>query len=113
MSYPEIFQDVPGRTDLIEHDIEVVSDRAVKQYPYRLNLAKREIVRTEAKYMLEHDMIEPSNSDWSSPVVLIPQNRKKVMQFLGLAGFYRQFVANFSEITAPLTNLLKKNTIFI
>lgn len=42
----------------------------------------------------------------------VPKNRKGVMQFLGLAGYYRKFVANFSELAEPLTNLLKKNVPF-
>ena len=35
------------------------------------------------------------------------------MRFLGLAGYYRKFCYNFSEITEPLTNLLKKGKQFV
>ena len=38
----------------------------------------------------------------------IPENRKSLMRFLGTAGYYRKFCKNFSEVTAPLTELLKK-----
>ena len=44
--------------------------------------------------------------------VPIPQTRKQIRSFLGMAGFYRKFCANFSTIAAPLTDLLKKNTRF-
>ena len=38
----------------------------------------------------------------------VPKNRKNIMQFLGLTGYYRRFVANFSDVANPLSNLLKK-----
>ena len=38
----------------------------------------------------------------------IPDNKKSLMRFLGMAGYYRKFCKNFSEFTAPLTELLKK-----
>lgn len=41
-----------------------------------------------------------------------PTNAKKVKSFLGLAGFYRKYVPNFSVIAEPLHNLLKKDAIF-
>lgn len=35
---------------------------------------------------------------------------KQVGGFLGLAGWYQRFIANFSELTTPITNLLKGTT---
>ncbi len=42
----------------------------------------------------------------------IPASVKQVRQFLGLAGFYRRFISNFSSIAAPLSCLTKLNTTF-
>lgn len=36
----------------------------------------------------------------------------EVRSFLGLIGYYCRFVANFSRIAIPLTNLIKKTTNF-
>ncbi len=37
-----------------------------------------------------------------------PKTKKEVMQFLGLAGYYRRFIPNYSELTSLLTDLTKK-----
>src|SRR6266508_3821143 len=41
-----------------------------------------------------------------------PQTVSKIRSFLGLAGYYRRFIANFSKISKPLTSLLQKNAKF-
>jgi len=39
----------------------------------------------------------------------IPRNAKNIKQFLGLAGCYRRFIADFSKIAKLLTELLKQD----
>ena len=41
-----------------------------------------------------------------------PTNVEKIRSFLGMTGFYRQFIQDYSEITQPLTDLLKKGVSF-
>lgn len=41
-----------------------------------------------------------------------PKNVKQVQSFLELSGYFRKFIDNYSLISRPLTNLLKKDTVF-
>jgi hypothetical protein len=50
-----------------------------------------------------HDVL-----DWE-PLKSIHQ----VRSFLGLVGYYRRFIPNFSKISKPITELLKKGTKYV
>nr|GEV27365.1 putative reverse transcriptase domain-containing protein [Tanacetum cinerariifolium] len=39
----------------------------------------------------------------------VPKTPSEIRSFLGLAGYYRRFIANFSKIAKPLTSLTQKN----
>ena len=41
-----------------------------------------------------------------------PENRKGVKRFLGMAGFYRNFIRNFGDISHPLNKLTSDNVKF-
>ena len=68
-----LFPDVPTRTDQIYHDVDVGNADPIKQHPYRLNPSRQKYLKEEIKYLLENNLIEPSNSSWSSPCILVPK----------------------------------------
>ncbi len=53
----------------------------IKQHPYRVNQRKREIMRKKVENMLKHDLIEPSESPWSTPCVLVPKPGQESFRF--------------------------------
>jgi hypothetical protein len=46
--------------------------------------------------------------DWKPP-----KSVYQVRSFLGLVGYYRRFIPNFSKISKPITELLKKGTKYV
>lgn len=55
--------------------------------------------------------VDPSNvstvTNWK-----VPEIPKEVRGFLGLAGYYRRFIENFSKIAKPMTSLQEKDAKF-
>ena len=75
-NHAKIFQDVPGQTTVIYHDVDIGDAQPIKQHPYRVNPIKLKAMRKEIQYMLKHDIIEPCISDFSSPSMLVPKPDK-------------------------------------
>ena len=70
--YKQLFSDVPSRTDTIIHDVDAGDAQPIKQHPYKLNPQKEEYLKN-VQYLLDNDFIEPSQSNWSSPCLLVPK----------------------------------------
>jgi len=60
LEHSEIFPDVPSRTTIMNHDVDVGNAEAVKLHPYRVNPLKRAYLQQEVKYMLDNDLIKAS-----------------------------------------------------
>ena len=74
LEYEHLFPDIPSRTCKIYHDVDIIEgSKPVKQHPYRMNPVKQQYLREEVQYLLDNDFIEPSQSEWSSPCILVPK----------------------------------------
>ncbi|XP_046393726.1 uncharacterized protein LOC124161448 [Ischnura elegans] len=88
----------------------------LREYGLKLQPEKCEFLRTEVNY-LGHVISEEGVKPDPGKVEMIhkfprPKNTKQLQSFLGLAGYYRRFIHNFSQIARPLHELLKKNAEF-
>ena len=65
-------QDI-GQVDEVygQHDIKLTDDTPIKQRPYKIPYAKEQVVNESVEKMLKMNIIEPTDSDWSSPIVLV------------------------------------------
>lgn len=91
--------------------IEIVADRLQKA-GLTINLQKSKFCQKKIRYLGYVLSEEGLSMDVSKiqPVLdyPVPKTVKDVRRLLGLAGFYQKFLPNYSEITTPITNLLKK-----
>ncbi len=76
------------------------------------NPKKCAIGRVEVRYLgfhLGHGQVRPQ-IDKTAAIAACPRpkTKKEVRLFLGLAGYYRRFIPDYSELTSPLTDLTKK-----
>ena len=72
--FSDLFSDVPGRTNCVHHHVDIGNAAPIKQNPYRVNPQKLSCLKKELDYMLKNDIIEPSQSNWSSPCLLVPKS---------------------------------------
>ncbi|XP_058879681.1 uncharacterized protein LOC131737088 [Acipenser ruthenus] len=74
--FPNCFATKPeetGHTHVIQHSINTGGSPPIRQRPRRLPLAKQGVAEKIIREMREANIIEPSDSPWASPVVLVPK----------------------------------------
>lgn len=99
-----------------EQNIRQIFER-IKKHGLQLQPTKCEFLRREVNY-LGHVITEKGVKPDPKKIQCVvdyptPTNPKEVKSFLGLVGYYRKFIKDFSKKAKPLTNLLKQNQQFI
>lgn len=79
LCHPELFQEKPGRTKLVEHDI-ILNEGAVPKRSYLIPERLLPALKKELDLMMTLGVSEPSKSEWCSPVVLVPK-KDRTTQF--------------------------------
>jgi hypothetical protein len=72
--YEDVFMSPGGKmgsTDVARHHIDLIDEHPVKQRLRRAPQVHQEIIDREVNRMLDEDIIEPSDSPWASPVVMV------------------------------------------
>ena len=67
----DIFTESPGTTFLAEHKIDLISDEPIRIKQYPIPYAMRDVVKEEIAKMLKPDVIEKSDSPFSTPIVFV------------------------------------------
>ena len=106
--YEHLFPDIPTRTDKIYHDFIVENSKSIKQHPYRMNPLKQKYLQDEVKYLLENYFIEPSQSNYSSPCILVPKSNgtyRMCTDYRKVNSVTKQTLFQYQELMTVLTKL--------
>ena len=69
---------VIGRTSLVKHKIDTGNAVPIRQTPRPIPIHLREEVDLAMEDMTTKDLIEPSDSPWCSPIVLVRKKDKSL-----------------------------------
>ena len=72
-TFDDVLTDVPGKTNLLQHDVKLISDVPVSKKAYILPYAMRDKVKKEIENMVEAGIAEKSTSPYASPIVIVPK----------------------------------------
>ena len=78
--YRQVFASHPselGHTKVVQHHIDVeAGQRPIRLRPYRAGPHQRAVIDENIQTLLDQEVIEPSNSPWAAPVVLVLKKDK-------------------------------------
>jgi hypothetical protein len=89
----------------------------LQQHQWKVKLSKCAFAKREIAY-LGYVISERGVATCLAKVTTVanwptPKSVKELRSFLGLAGYYRKFIKYFGVICRPLTDLLRKNYVFV
>lgn len=86
--------------------------KRLSQFNLKIQLDKCEFLKRETEFLghvITQDGVKPNKNkvekilDWP-----LPKTPKEIKQFLGLSGYYRRFIKDYSKIAKHMTKYLKK-----
>jgi hypothetical protein len=72
--FRSVFSDLPGKTNLVECNIDMVDETPIRQKPYPVPQAIREAMKVEVDRMQQMGIIEDSRSEFCSPSVMVKKS---------------------------------------
>lgn len=109
-NYQDVFTDIPGNTNLGYHDIKLTDLTPIRSKPYPIPHALREAVNEDVKVMISMGIVEPSESPYASPLVVVkkPDGSNRICSDMRKINQVTVFDAeptpDQSEIFAKLAN---------
>ncbi len=110
----DIIVSVPSFQQLLQRLGEVFKHMGTMDI--KLNISKCHIGQIEIKFLghiVSKEGFRPDAGNIEAVTQMkAPTNLKEVRRLIGMVGFYRKHLPNFSKIASPLTDLTRKNQAF-
>lgn len=103
-------------TSLQEHIISLTKIfRRLSEYNLKVQIDKCNFFKRESEYLghiITPDGVRPNPSKIKViQEISLPKTVKEIRSFLGLTGFYRKFIKDYSRIALPMISKLKKGAV--
>ena len=103
--YSDVFDDKLGHTKLVTHKIYTGNNQPIKQAPRRLPYVYRDEDNRQVAAMLQEDVIRPSTSAWSSPVILV-KKKSGELRFCRLSKIKLRYSRSHASIATHIDDIL-------
>lgn len=88
-----------------------------QDYGLEINWSKTKCLQNKIEYLghiIEDGKVRPGDAKIKAVSKFpVPTTTKQIQQFLGLTGFFRKFIRDYSRIAKPLSDLLRKDSQFV
>ncbi|GKC96850.1 putative reverse transcriptase domain-containing protein [Tanacetum coccineum] len=138
--FPDDLSGLPPSREIKFHINLIPGAMPVVKYPHCLAPTEMEELSSQPRELQDKGFIRPSSSPWGAPLQEVqflghvindddlhvdsnkieavnnweaPQTPSEVRSFLGLAGYYRRFIENFSKLAKPLSILTQKHKEYV
>ncbi|XP_076660118.1 uncharacterized protein LOC143363405 [Halictus rubicundus] len=108
---------IPGENDEQAFENLLETLKVAEENGLMINWNKCQFFKTRIEYLgqeIENGNVYPSESKIKAVEKFpIPKSKKAVQSFLGLTGYFRKFIHDYSKMARPLSDLIKKEQAFV
>ncbi|WAR29015.1 POL-like protein [Mya arenaria] len=109
LAYEEVIKDIPGKND----DMRALLER-LRMANLTVKPSKCKLENTQVDFLGhtlgEGKLMASTEKETHMTQCERPTTKKEVRSFLGLVGYYRNFIPHFSTVSAPLSDATRKGS---
>ncbi|KYO20865.1 hypothetical protein Y1Q_0012707 [Alligator mississippiensis] len=105
--YGDMFQEVPREVWGVMHQIKTTPGQVICENWRRIPQQLQEQIKDELEIMLEKGIIQESQSDWHSPIMVVPKPDRRIRLYIDFRKV--NVVAKFDAYLIPRVDKMVEN----